>query len=106
MVEGVTVTAQVSPTTVAGGASVTYTSHVTSGAGTPTGTVTFTIGATTLCTTPALVSTTANCSATNAPVGLDTVTATYNGDTNFNTNTGTTTLTVNPPPFTITTASP
>ena len=49
-----TTTASANPTTSTPGQSVSYSAHVASGSGTPTGTVTFTVGATTLCTTPAL----------------------------------------------------
>jgi hypothetical protein len=95
----------VSPTTVGQGASVTYSATVSSGAGTPTGSVTFKVGSTTLCTAP-LSSGSGNCAATNAPVGFpDTVTATYGGDANFATSNGTTPLTVNPPALTVTTSS-
>ena len=68
--------------------SVTYTAALPSSA---TGTVTFSIGGTTLCTTalPTL-----SCAASNAPVGSDTVTATYSGDTNFAPQTTTTPLTI------------
>jgi len=68
--------------------SVTYTAALPSSA---TGTVTFSIGGTPLCTTalPTL-----SCAATNAPVGSDTVTATYSGDTNFAPQTTTTPLTI------------
>jgi Bacterial Ig-like domain (group 3) len=68
--------------------SVTYASVLPSLA---TGTVTFTIGATTLCTAtlPAV-----SCSATNAPVGTHTVTASYSGDSTFAAQTTTTTVTI------------
>jgi hypothetical protein len=67
---------------------VTYTATLPSST---TGTVTFSIGGTTLCTAtlPAL-----SCTATNAPVGTDTVSAVYSGDSNFATQTTTTTLTI------------
>ena len=67
---------------------VTYTAALPSSA---TGSVTFSIGGTTLCTAtlPTL-----SCTATNAPVGTDTVTATYSGDSNFTSQTTTTTLTI------------
>ena len=73
----------------------TYTQTVTYTAATSpssaTGSVTFSIGGTTLCTAtlPTL-----SCTATNAPVGADTVTATYSGDSNFAPQTTTTTLTI------------
>ena len=87
-----TTTASANPTNSTPGQSVSYSAHVASGSGTPTGTVTFTVGATTLCTTPALDgSGNGSCSASNAPVGVDTVTATYSGDSSFSTSSGTTT---------------
>ena len=92
-----TVTPNVVPSTTFGGESVRYSAGVTSGAGTPTGTVTFTIGATTICNTVPIVSGTATCNSSAAPVGTDTVTATYNGDSNFSVVSNTTSLTVNPP---------
>jgi hypothetical protein len=92
-----TTTASATPGSSTAGSSVTYGAHVapTSGTGTPTGTVTFKVGGTTLCTTAALDgSGNGSCSATNAPVGTDTVTATYSGDVTFATSSGTTTETV------------
>jgi hypothetical protein len=67
---------------------VTYTAALPSSA---TGAVTFSIGGTTLCTAtlPTL-----SCTATNAPVGTDTVTASYSGDSNFASQLTTTTLTI------------
>ncbi len=89
----------VNPTTTTLGGSVTYSATVTSTEpGTPTGTVTFTSGATTLCTTEALVGGEGSCSATNAPVGSDTVTGTYSGDSSFASSSGTTSLTVDEAP--------
>jgi hypothetical protein len=72
----------------------TYLQPVTYASMLPTavsGTVTFTIGATTLCTAalPAV-----SCTATNAPVGTDSVTATYSGDSTFAPQTTTTTVTI------------
>ncbi len=66
--------------------SVTYTAALPSSA---TGSVTFSIGGTPLCTAtlPAL-----SCTATTAPVGSDTVTAAYSGDANFLPQTTTTPL--------------
>ena len=81
-------TASALPSPQAYSQSVTYAATLPSSA---TGTVTFTIGGTTLCTAtlPAL-----SCTASNAPVGTNTVTATYSGDSNFAPQTATTTLTI------------
>jgi hypothetical protein len=66
------------------GQSVTFTATVTSqGSGTPTGTVTFTYGSTTLCNAVTLSGGTATCAYSALPVGSDLVTATYSGDSNF-----------------------
>ena len=74
----------VQPTSTSFGSAVTYSATVTSaGHGTPTGTVTFTAGGVTLCTTPTLIVGTGNCTASNAPTGSDTVTGTYSGDLDF-----------------------
>ena len=76
------------------GQSVTFSATVNSTSpGTPSGSVTFTVGATTLC-VATLSSAAGSCSAANAPVGSDTVTATYSGDTSFSGSSGTTPLTV------------
>ena len=81
-------TASASPSPQAYAQPVTLTAALPSSA---TGTVTFTSGTTTLCTVtlPAL-----SCTASNAPTGSDTVTATYSGDSNFAPQTTTTTLTI------------
>ncbi len=84
----------VSPTTTTYGDSVEYQAHVLVESGTPTGTVSFSVGNLHLCTTPSLSSGTASCTARNAPGGLDQVTATYSGDSTFGPATGTTTLAV------------
>jgi hypothetical protein len=86
VVSAFTVTASPSPQTYL--QTVTYTATLPSSA---TGTVTFSVGGTTLCTAtlPAL-----SCTATNAPVGTDTVTATYSGDPTFAPQSTTTTLTI------------
>ena len=99
-----TTQAQVSPSSVPFGTSVKYTATVSgpsspSGLPAPTGTVTFSVGSTTLCTTPTLSagtgdSASASCGTTNAPMGADTVTATYSGDASFPGSEGTTSLTV------------
>jgi hypothetical protein len=91
-----TMTISVSPNPVAAGQNVTYTvSGLPAGA---TGTVTFTTGTTTLCvaTLPAV-----SCTASNAPVGSDTIVASYSGDANHAASappSATATLVVNAPP--------
>ena len=87
----------VSPTTSASGQSVTYSATVTSASGTPTGTVTFTVGGTTLC-SAGLSGGSASCNASNAPVGNDMVTGTYSGDSNFAPSSSTASLSVSSPP--------
>ncbi|MBS1252927.1 MAG: hypothetical protein MAG451_01970 [Anaerolineales bacterium] len=68
----------------------------TAGAGTPTGNVTFTVGATVLGTATLDGSGKAVLTTPAIPVGAaQTITASYGGDTNFNPNSGTTTQTVN-----------
>ncbi len=81
-------TASASPSPQAYAQPVTFTAALPSSA---TGTVTFTSGTTTLCTAtlPALT-----CTASDAPTGSDTITATYSGDANFAPQTATTTLTI------------
>jgi hypothetical protein len=88
-----TTTASVSPTSSTHGESVIYSATVTATSGTPTGTVEFTIGSAKLC-KATLSAGTASCSTTNAPIGTDTVTATYTGSPTFQTSSGTTTLDV------------
>ena len=83
-----TVTASPSPQTT--GLSVTITATVTSSVGTPTGTVTFKVGTTTLSSNVALSGGKATITSTALPTGTDTITATYNGATGFLTSTGTT----------------
>ena len=83
------------PTSVTSGTRVVYLVTVTpkSGIGTPTGTIVFTTGATTLC-KAVLSGDVAACGATNAPVGTDTVTGTYSGGGGFAGSSGKATLTV------------
>ena len=88
------------------GDAVTYSASVTSASGTPTGTVTFTIGATALCTTGALVDGSASCSTSTAPEGTDTVTGSYSGSSGFTASSGTTTLVVSASPAATTTTTP
>jgi Bacterial Ig-like domain (group 3) len=93
--KGTTTKVTVSPATVAAGTRVAYEAVVTpkSGSGTPTGTITFTTGSTTLC-TAVLSGGVAACGATNAPVGTDTVTGKYSGGGGYASSSGTATLTV------------
>jgi hypothetical protein len=85
----------VSPTKVTAGTSVVYLAVVTlkSGTGTPTGTITFKTGSTSLC-AAVLSGGVAACGATNAPVGTDTVTGTYSGGDGYAKSSGTATLKV------------
>jgi len=87
------VTVTTLPISSVDGAAVDYQATVTSQSGTPTGSVTFTIGSTTLCATD-LSNGAGSCSATNAPVGTDNVTGTYSGSSKFAGSLGTGTLTV------------
>jgi hypothetical protein len=91
------------------GQSVTFTATVTAQQGfykgTPTGTVTFTYGSTTLCNAVTLSVVTATCTYSNLPAGTDTVTAAYSGDANFATSSGTLSQTVNKPTTTTTVTS-
>jgi hypothetical protein len=80
------------------GDSISFTATVNgvSGAGTPTGSVHFTNGATTLCANVALTSGTANCGPiTTLAAGEHTIMAAYSGDTNYNSLSNTITVTVN-----------
>ena len=99
----------VSPTTTVYGDSVTY--SVTIGTeiapGIPSGTVLFTYGLIPLCTATLVTPTPTpsnkagsfgSCTAANAPVGTDTITATFGGDAVFAVSSGTVQLVVNPPP--------
>ena len=78
---------------------VTFTATVTAQQGfykgTPTGTVTFTYGSTTLCNAVTLSGGVATCAYSALPVGSDVVTAAYSGDGNFAPSSGTVTQTVN-----------
>jgi hypothetical protein len=98
-------TASVTPATTKQGLRVSYSTTVapTSGSGTPTGTVVFSIDSTPLC-TARLSGGAGTCVASSAPLGTDIVTATYSGDPTLAASSGTTTLTVQPG-FVITTTS-
>ena len=65
------------------------------GSGTPTGTVTFTTGSTSLC-KAVLSGDVAACGATNAPTGSHPVTGAYSGGNGYATSSGKATLTVIP----------
>ncbi|MGH8979784.1 MAG: Ig-like domain-containing protein, partial [Acidimicrobiales bacterium] len=73
-----TTTVTASPSTAVAGQLVTLTAAVVGQS--PTGTVTFSAGSTTLC-TATVTGSTAVCTTTRLPVGTDSVTATYSGDT-------------------------
>jgi hypothetical protein len=94
----------VPPSTVSG-ATVTYSASVSSGSAVPTGSVAVTVGATALCTSPLLAAApadtaTGSCTSAAAPVGADTVSATYSGDPNFAPSTDTTSEVVTSGPYT------
>jgi hypothetical protein len=90
-----TTSVTVIPTKVTAGTRVVYLVVVTpkSGAGTPTGTISFTIASKSLC-KAVLSGDVAACGATSAPVGTDTVTGTYSGGDGYAGSSGTATLTV------------
>jgi photosystem II stability/assembly factor-like uncharacterized protein len=79
-----TVTPSASPAIALAGEPTTLTASVApvAGKGTPTGTVTFTAGAVTLCTAK-LNAGNGSCRASDAPLGIDTVVASYSGDTTY-----------------------
>ena len=88
-----TTTPTVKPTSVTHGSTVTYKATVSSSSGTPTGTVTFTIGTKTMCTANLKLGR-ASCSSSKAPKGSDSVLATYAGSTTYAGSAGSTTLNV------------
>jgi hypothetical protein len=90
-----TTSVTLSPTTVTAGTKVAYLAVVNpkSGTGTPTGTISFSTGSTSLC-TAVLSGGVAACGATNAPAGTDKVTGTYSGGDGYASSSGTATLTV------------
>ena len=94
--DATTTTVSVSPTSTTSGGSVSYTAVVAAAGGvtgTPTGTVHFGSGSSTLC-AATLSSGKATCAATNAPAGTDTVVGSYSGDSTFAGSYGTSLLTV------------
>jgi hypothetical protein len=89
-----------SPNPSGSGQPVTFTatvSSVPSGAGTPTGMVTFRDGATVISQLPLNSSGVASTTTSNLSSGSHAITATYASDTRFAASTGSTTLLVNPP---------
>jgi len=90
-----TTSVTLTPATVTAGAKVAYLAVVNpkSGTGTPTGTISFSTGSTSLC-TAVLSGGVAACGATSAPVGTDKVTGTYSGGDGYASSSGTATLTV------------
>jgi hypothetical protein len=83
----------VNPTSSTSGDAVTYSATVSSSGGTPSGTVSFTSGSAALC-TGALVNGTGSCSATSAPLGDDTITGTFTGNSSFASSSGAASLDV------------
>ena len=76
--------------------SVTFTATVTpQTSGTPTGTVTFTYGSTTLCNAVTLSGGAATCAYSYLPLGSDIITAAYSGDSQFAPSSGAINQTVN-----------
>ena len=102
-----TVTASANPTASGPSNSVSYSATVApqSGTGTPTGTVSFTVGPKTLCTSP-LVSGSASCDATDTPVGTGRVYATYSGDSTYASSVGSARVVVTYPSTTSTAVNP
>jgi hypothetical protein len=72
---------------------VTYSATVTTSTGIPTGSVEFTSGSIDYC-TATLSNGSGNCIRSDAPVGTDTISGTYMGDSTHSPSTGTTALTV------------
>ncbi len=70
----------------------------------PTGTITFSLGKTILCTLTATLTATTTCNAPSSGLstGTYTVTFSYTGDSNYTSASGTVTLTVTPAPLTVT----
>ncbi|WP_433965858.1 beta strand repeat-containing protein [Tunturiibacter gelidiferens] len=77
--------------------------NVTNGSPAPTGTITFSVGARTLCTVSATLGVGSICSAPNSglAVGSYGVTFNYSGDANYSPATGNVNLTVTPAPLTV-----
>jgi hypothetical protein len=104
-VAATTTFASVNPATSTSGSSVTYSATVSSTQGTPAGTVAFTVGSTALC-DAVLSGGNGSCSATTAPMGSDTIVASYGGGPSFAPSSGSTSLNVgSPSPSTTTTTT-
>ena len=89
-------TATISPSNASTSVStqlISYAATVSGSGPTPTGTVTFSVGDTTLC-SDALTSGSASCSSSSAPLGDDTVTVSYGGDSNYSSNSTTSSIDV------------
>ena len=98
-----TVAATGSPTY---GSPVTLVASVTAGAGTPTGTVAFSAGATMLCPAATVSAGAATCRTSALVVGTNPITAAYTPDSSaFTASSGSTTITLAPAPLTVTTNS-
>ena len=102
-----TTTVSLSPSPVSMNQAVTYSANVAAdvGAGSPTGTVTFSVGITQLC-VATLVGGSGSCSASNAPVGMDNVVGTYSGDSNDAGSSGASVLAVGPTTTTVSMSPP
>ena len=102
-----TVTVTAAPSPVVAGQSVTYSTTVTGSSSnvTPTGSVVFSIGSSTMCTAP-LVNGAGSCASNQALQGSDTVTGSYSGDSSDLPSSATTTLVVTPVVTTTVTATP
>jgi photosystem II stability/assembly factor-like uncharacterized protein len=86
--------ASAEPDAVPYGTKVIYSSIVTSAAGVPTGSVTFGVGSTIICSTGELSSGDGSCTSNLLVPGLNAVTATYSGNANFLSSSGTVNVSV------------
>ena len=87
----------VSPASVTSGNTASFSATVSSPFDVPTGSVNFTTENTNLC-TASLVNGTGTCESNSEPIGTDTITGTYSGDSSHASSTGTAVLSVIPPP--------
>ncbi len=107
LLTGTTTSVVPTPSSATQGQPISFSTSVTGPGGTPTGTVAVTEGTTALCTVT-LTSGSGTCSAANAALGSDSITATYSGDQTFEASSGTTFVSVttaNPPPTSTTTTT-